>query len=548
MHTTGKKAMQRRWPLSKPALLLLFSFVYLLTALNELVDIYDEGIVVYGAERVLNGEIPYRDFWTIYSPGQFYVLAGLFKFFGSSIRVERVFDAAVRALLCLLLYLLARRVTPGKLSFVSWLFAVLWLRVAGFHGYSLFTALLFSLISALLVVDFFGPRGRSRFLFAAGVAAGVTVFFRHDFGFYTFAVELLVLVVFALYAPFLKPAGTGIKRPAVGKYLLAYLAGTGAVLAPLLLYFVNWVPLKELTNDLLVFPATIFPTVRFQPYPGPFPDFIQLFAGRGSLLTFFNDFVNRYNYHFPLAVFGWGMVSFVLALRRAKQGTGKAPWHVLFVSLLGFSFFNHSRTRPGISHLLPMLFLSLPVYFALMSSVLEKWGKQRFVFGMTFFALAALLFIMPLKNNWVRWGDFRLLSRMAEHEVPRARYAAMYRNQIAAVTCVQRITSPGERIFVGNNRHDLIYNNDVMFYFLSERPSATQYHELSPGSATSRAVQSEIVEELKRHNIRHIVLLSRFRVPAVTNEPVPVRVLDDFIAQNYRPAQTFGDWSVWEKK
>ena len=43
---------------------------------------YDEFLSLYGADRVLHGEIPYRDFWTMYGPAQFYVLAGFFKIFG----------------------------------------------------------------------------------------------------------------------------------------------------------------------------------------------------------------------------------------------------------------------------------------------------------------------------------------------------------------------------------------------------------------------------------------------------------------------------------
>ncbi|HEU4635352.1 MAG TPA: hypothetical protein VFS41_04190, partial [Edaphobacter sp.] len=35
---------------------------------------YDEFLSLYGADRVLHGQMPYRDFWTMYGPAQFYVL------------------------------------------------------------------------------------------------------------------------------------------------------------------------------------------------------------------------------------------------------------------------------------------------------------------------------------------------------------------------------------------------------------------------------------------------------------------------------------------
>src|SRR6266498_5768003 len=44
----------------------------------------DEGIVLRGAERILNGYLPYRDFFTFDTPGSFYLVALLFRIFGDS--------------------------------------------------------------------------------------------------------------------------------------------------------------------------------------------------------------------------------------------------------------------------------------------------------------------------------------------------------------------------------------------------------------------------------------------------------------------------------
>ena len=59
----------------------------------------DEGIVLQGAERVLHGQVPYRDFFTFYTPGSFYFLALWLRIFGDSFAVARASIAIVGAIL-----------------------------------------------------------------------------------------------------------------------------------------------------------------------------------------------------------------------------------------------------------------------------------------------------------------------------------------------------------------------------------------------------------------------------------------------------------------
>src|SRR5437773_8498213 len=70
----------------------------------------DEGIVLQGAQRILGGEVLYRDFFSFFTPGSYYFLALIFKIFGSSIIVARtalvIFGAAFSAIT----YVLCRRV------------------------------------------------------------------------------------------------------------------------------------------------------------------------------------------------------------------------------------------------------------------------------------------------------------------------------------------------------------------------------------------------------------------------------------------------------
>jgi len=77
------------------------------------IDDLDEGYFVQQAVRVLHGQIPYRDFETLYSPGLAYAHAGLlFAFGGASqaglLLVPRALSLLARGALALLLYAVAR--------------------------------------------------------------------------------------------------------------------------------------------------------------------------------------------------------------------------------------------------------------------------------------------------------------------------------------------------------------------------------------------------------------------------------------------------------
>lgn len=92
-----------------PWLIFLFAVAYLSAFLRYSALEPDEGIILAGAERVLRGEVPYRDFFAFYTPGSFYLISGLFRIFGDSFAVARFSIIVSGALFPVITYVLARR-------------------------------------------------------------------------------------------------------------------------------------------------------------------------------------------------------------------------------------------------------------------------------------------------------------------------------------------------------------------------------------------------------------------------------------------------------
>ncbi len=80
----------------------------------------DEGVTSLGAVRVLQGEVPYRDFDTRHSPGSYYTAALGLAVTGPTVVGVRLLMLLNSCLLGLALYAVAREVLPARWALVPW--------------------------------------------------------------------------------------------------------------------------------------------------------------------------------------------------------------------------------------------------------------------------------------------------------------------------------------------------------------------------------------------------------------------------------------------
>jgi hypothetical protein len=116
-------APQSRFEQTIPWLIFVGCFAYLCAFLRYSTLEPDEGIVLRGAERILQGQLPYRDFFSFYTPGSFYLVASLFRLFGDSFAVARMSLAVAGGICSAVTYVLSRRVCPTGISVLSALLA-----------------------------------------------------------------------------------------------------------------------------------------------------------------------------------------------------------------------------------------------------------------------------------------------------------------------------------------------------------------------------------------------------------------------------------------
>ena len=88
----------------RAALVLLAALAYFILFHRYGFFVQDEGVLAYQALRVSQGQLPYADFQTAYTPASYYLHALLFDLFGPSLATLRLLGAVARALTAALLF------------------------------------------------------------------------------------------------------------------------------------------------------------------------------------------------------------------------------------------------------------------------------------------------------------------------------------------------------------------------------------------------------------------------------------------------------------
>lgn len=501
----------------------------------------DEGLMLQAAARIAHGEVPYRDFWWFYPPGQSYLLGGLWALFGPSLLTWRIVRVLLDATVALLAWRLARRGGASPpVALGVWLVSALAMAYpTGPHPFPVTLALA---LGALLVFE-----KRPAW---AGALVGVAAFWRIEFAGY---LALGILIAYAV-SVLTHPRAEALR-------LARRFAGAGVVVALVLYLPVLLVAGVSRSLDLLV----RYPVVDFGDYQSlPFPLHYDGPLNTGSLGGFLSDSAeNLLAYYLPLALV-IGLVACLLALGLRFDRT---QWPRVAVAVFALGMFHYLLARTDIFHTAPLTVLlavlgawvlgdrraaraATPGGEALApASPLRRARLPLAAGGATLLAAAALAYAL-VEGADRRWLDLRtdyapLRLGVADGvRVPPAGRADLER----AVSALRARVPEGAPTYVLPRRADLVTAGYPLLYVLADRENASRYDIAAPGVVTTAKVQREIVAALERTRAPALV---RDTSP-VTAAPEPnragvstgVTLLDDYVARAYRVDARFGPFTI----
>jgi hypothetical protein len=438
----------------------------------------DEGVLLRGAERMLQGRKLYSDFFEFLPPGGFVLTATWFSVAGISIWSARLLAISTIVGIACFTYMACRQASRN--APLSAIFTIGWVVMSQGRwtqvNHHWFTTL-FSMVSVWAALASFehSPR-RLRWPLIAGAAAGTAAMVTPTRG----ALAMLVAIT----------AFLNLRRDRT--QLIAYLLGGAVVPAGLLIYVVSNQTLAAAFDDVIRFTAARYASIQGVPF-GSFSDAQNL----------------PLKYVFPLAA----LLTLLVCVR---------DWRTCLRDRLlrsciafGLAGFVGCFPRPDITHIAFAAPLALPLLACCMTRLTQRWRQiYRYVLAAVLLGLCAPCAVFFL---WISQIGLR------GQVVQTPRGGVVFFGQPGVPELLARIaaTPSGDAYF--------FYPYMPMLPFLAAREDVSGYDIFAPGYTLPSQYQDACISVMQRAS--WVVIDRRWTDPNTWKQVFPAM-------QNAQPQET----------
>lgn len=488
----------------------------------------DEGIVLAGADRILHGEVPYRDFFSFYTPGSFYLVALLFRVFGDSLTVARTSLAVTGAGCSVITYVLARRVCSRAIAWFAALLATITgvaYRFLVLHNWYSTLLCCLAVYAAVQLID----SRRQMWAFATGSLAALTILVEQSKGAglcLGLALGFLTLRVLGRAPLFRRSQSVALAAGFLWPFIVAFTYfGSQRTIAVMLQ---DWLwPLRHYTEANHVVYGwqnwseqardTIF-------YTGP--AWLRILKGLAVSPGFLVPVLPL----IAVALFGY----WAFQLRAGKVASVKTNYYVLVNAVLSGLLISVVIVRADIIH---FIYLG-PLWYVVLAWVLgapELYSRVLVTARPYFVAYIAITFGLM--------GFALLLAATgAQNLIETRRGLVKTSAKDTVVQYIQAHVPVGEEV--------LVYPYLPLYNYLTATLSPSRNDYFQPGMNTPEQAR-EIIASLQSHDVRAILFEPWFAekftnswpgtpLGAIVKDPVA-----DYIVRNYHVCQTLNSASNW---
>lgn len=509
-------------------LIFLLTFAYLSLFRHFTMLEPDEGIILQGAQRILHGQVLYRDFFSFLTPGSYYLLAFVFKVFGSSLLVARTLLVFIGAVFSVMTYLLARRLCSRESSLLAAGLVTLTTLPYRFLVLHNWDSTLWACLAAYCALRFVESPDW-KWSFGLGSFASLTFAFEQSKGaglILGLSVGLVLIALLGRHQDLLE-----------GRQLTVIGLGAAWPVAVIFAYFASQHAFPVMLADW-VWPLQHYSLANRVPYGYQSWSESSRHAlfGSGSLgPRVFNILVVSPCFVVPvLPLIAVGLLFYWLANIRNKAPEAKCCYYVLMTSALSGLLLSIVIARADIIHFMYLL----PLFGVVLAWIIDgrdipgRLFKTLHPVLKAFLLISFLLFASPLLMRAIN-APAKIVTRRDILTTPAKDTVSDY---------LQAHVAPGEQI--------LVYPYLPLYYYLTNTFSPSRFEYFQPGMNT-RQQADEIVSQLAARHVRVVLFESSFaeKIPtswpetplhAVVQDPVA-----DYIVHHYHTCAVLTSPQEW---
>lgn len=508
----------------------------------------DSGVYSYAGTRILEGELPYRDFWDHKPPGIYYLNALAFKLFGITPWALWWLGLVWITTIVVLLFSLMYKLVGWEVASIATFFFVLTLHHPNIYKGGNFTEI-YALLPQVLIIWctlIFLTSSNNRWNFLLGVFTAIAFLFKQT----TIAISISSISVILFKDFRLRQASHLFRR------LLLFIAG-GFI--PILIVIVYWQAhdaLNELLEAVIEYNLlysqgglsvrSIYASIRELAIPQPFAALFELSCVAVMVFIFKNW--PRFSFRIPSAPYANERATVL------KEGKGLDWRELIFASvLIAFpieiimsSISGRTYGHYLITPLLVLVIASAYLFYVVKTNFHDwSFSDLRTVISITM--LATLIFPWFLEvYGWVRPKKAHILELKAIFSLDDYLLDEVNEYVIGA-------SDPDQSI--------LVWGNYASIYFYSKRRSSSRYFYnyplLMPGYDNQKRFE-EFMSDLKADPPAFVMAgkysefshyFNREVVVAFPDFPYEVRIgiisFMSYVEENYPIVEKFKDWIIY---
>ena len=480
-----------RMRLNTLTILLIILLPILIFFFTRGVITHDEGYILNSSQKFLSGQMPYRDYHFVYSPGSIFLTALSFALLGVSVISSRILMLIIALLSIALVYAIILKATRNKLyGIIATLLFAAWGPTHINFSWPVMFAIFAGLLTSFLLMKFLETR-HERYLFFSGLSAFLILLAKQNFGI-IFVIPILVffLVKSSRQFKYFSTFSMGYMWGIIGFVIyLLYTSSFGAFISDFYFFTVKRILINDALTTHFIYPDFLIPMVLRTGFYLLLPfisiaTLILLYIRRRFHLLFIPTFILAY---------------YIVGIRPTTDYNHLVP----LLSLIGI---------PLVLFLRFNIYTTLRIFILLVSAILILTGFQTGLF-----------------KGYYRWDTPLVehnyyLSESRLHIFTNEKFYIEFKEMISTT---EKYTNDNDYIFVNS------YN--PLLYFITKRQEPVKNNYLTV-EIDPKEYYAEVVGNLVAKKIKIIYLDHN----SLKNLPIK-----KFIESNYYFLKTIQDFDVY---